>query len=500
MNAKLTISVALLMLISMSGVAQPGSLKADSSKIFVDLFNPEDTLGETIFNALDEFEKFGHFGSVEDGFKSKKYVKGFFNLFELDAKLVDDLTDTILGSQVTLSEYRDLVNKKNYNHYALFLERDSAIATKIVGSNYYELSLRMFKLFSDKAIIGDKYKHGAIYKVSLKFRLDTSVVKFTDVTLEEGKEYQDFILGNYGRHIYSTLLMSNNVESLAKPVPPPYVPTSQPTRSNFFIRAAMQYTDIFSPEAFAGNLDPAYSYSGTEDGRSFGFFYQKAFAKKDIFGLTLGVEYEQNSYQFRHDNAYFVYDSDENGDPLMDLEGTPYNYKHVFLQSHLEDGTLNFVKPEIGLFFNLGQGWFNVQLLGSVGNAFLLESRYDARTTVSYEGEMDGVGTIQEPALGFYNNLEVTSSGTHNEVQSFMFYKGGLGLDFIIEERIGISLLAEYKSSFTYMIRKNSAGKPFLDPDTGAGFGSQFDYLNESRNYQGFSVQAGIKIYLNEKR
>ena len=491
----------LVVLVGGQLVAQGQAINSEKPDITFDLYDPEDTLGNRLFEKLVEYERFGHFGSTQSGSLEKKYMERFKALFDKGVMLPEDLTDTnAVHAKISMDAYTKLAYKRGFFPYVLFIQRENVGGYKIDTSGFYYTTVHMFKLFEDRAIIGQKCVHGAELLVGLRFNRLGDSIMIADMSVPDGGNYTQFILGKYGRHIYSPILVSNNVKTLVQDIPPPYVPKSQPTRSNFFIRAGMQYTDIFSAQPLENNLNQNYAYSSSEEGRSAGFFYQKAFAKKDIFGLTIGVEVEQNTYQLKHENANFIFDSDENGDPLMDLEGTSYDYKHVFLQSHVEDGTLNFVKPEIGLFFNLGQGWFNVQLLGSVGNAFLLESTYDARTTVSYEGEMDGVGTIQEPALGFYDNLEVTSSGTHNEVQSFMFYKGGLGLDFIIEKRLSISLLAEYKSSFTYMIRKNSAGKPFLDPDTGAGFGSQLDQLNESRNYQGVSVQAGIKIYLNEKR
>ena len=481
--------------------AQVQDTGASKPDITFDLYDPEDTLGNKIFEKLVAYERYGHFGSTESGSIEKKYIERFKALFDDGMMLPQDLTDTNqVNAKVSLETYTQMAFRKGYFPYVLFIQKEDVGGFQIDSSGFYYTTVHLFKLFEDRAIIGQKCTHGAELLVGLRFDRTGDSIMITEVTMPDGGNYTQFILGKYGRHIYSPILVSNDVKTLVQELPPPYVPTSQPTRSNFFLRIGMQYTDIFQPEAAPGNLNPDYRYSGSEEGRSVGFSYQKAFAKKDIFGLTVGVEVEQNTYQFTHENGTFVYDSDENGDPLLDLEGTPYDYKHVYLQSHEETGTLNYVKPEIGLFFNLGQGWFNVQLLGTVGNAFLMESSYDATSMVSYEGEIEGIGTIQEPALGFYDEIEVNTTGSFSEVQSFMFYKGGLCIDFIIEERVGISLMAEYKNSFTYMIRKNAAGKPFLDPDTGAGFGSQLDHLNESRNYQGFALQAGIKIYLNEKR
>ena len=505
MSALRVLSLVFL-IVAIQAKAQPVDTDNDTNSVIpditFDIYDPEDTLGNRIFQKLVEYERFGHFGSTESGQVEKKYIENFRTLFDDGVMLPEDMTDTNqVNAKISVDAYTQLAFKKGFFPYVLFIQREDVGGYKLDTSEFYYTTVHLFKLFEDRALIGEKCTHGVELFVGLRFNRTGDSIMITEVTVPESGNHTQFILGKYGRHIYSPILVSNNIKTLIQEVPPPYVPTAQPTRSNIFLRVGMQYTDIFQPEALQGNLDPTYTFSGSEEGRSAGFFYQKAFAKKDVFGLTIGAEVEQNMYSFIHENGYFVYDSDENGDPLTDLEGSQYDNKHVYLHSHEEDGTLTYFKPEVGMFLNLGQGWFNVQLLGSVGNAFLMESTYNANTIVSYEGEIEGIGKIQEPALGFYENLEVNTSGSHSELQSFMFYKGGLGIDFIIEERIGISLLAEYKGSFTYIIRKNSAThKPFLDPDTGAGFSSQLDHLNESREYQGFSVQAGIKIYLNEKR
>ena len=485
-----------------------GSLKAQEIKdsaqndLKFDIFNPEDSLGNKLFSVLVEYERLGHFGSVESHAVEKKYVENYVKLFDSNAKIPEDMSDTNgVKPKISIADYAKMAYRYGYLPYILFIERREVSGVKLDSSEYYYATINLFKLFDERAIIGEKYKHAANFSVGLRFDKKGKDIKIVDVNLLEDGEHFDFILGNYGRHIYSPILVSNNFTSLVKAIPPPYVPTSKPTLSNFFIRAGIQYTDIFYPEAFQNNLDPNYSYSGTESGLSGGFFYQKAFPKKDLFGLLVGVEFEQNTYENKHENAYFVYDSDKNGEPLKDLEGGEYDLKHVYLNSYKESGTLNYLKPEIGLFFNLIRSGVNIQILGSVGNAFLMNADYSSTSNLSYEGEIIGQGNpIQEDALGFYKEKMVESTGEFTQVQSYMFYKGGIGIDFIIANRIGISFLGEYKGSMTYMIRKNSGEQAFLDPDGGAGFGSQLNMLSDSRNYSGFAVHAGIKIFLNEKR
>ncbi len=512
MKYLLTYSWMLLLLVSTGLYAQKTTQKTTKpnakavpvtpDSVMFSLFNPEDSLGRNVFRVLDAYEHFGHFGAVEDGLKNATFLNEFIALFDSNATIQDDFGSTINPQALPIAQYRSLAKQKGFQAYVLIIERsDTTIAREKDKSGNYYAQVRFFKLFNNKAIMGATQKHGAIYTVGLRLNKDGSKVKITHVTLAPGDEFFNFNLGKYGRHIYSSILVSSNLRTLVQEVPPPYQPKPTPTKSNFFVHAGYQITSFLQPEAMRNNLNANYNFSGTEQGRSIGFKYQKAYAPKDRFGLFFGVEYEENMYDFTHADASFVYTQDQNGNPLVDLEGTTYDKKYVDVASYAESGTLKYVKPEVGAFLNLGGKVFNFQLLGSVGNAFKLSSTYEAQSTVSYKGQIEGQGApISEDALGFYTDLKTDFGGDHTEVQNFMFYKAGAGLDIILGKHFGLSFLFEYKSSFTYAMRKNTSELMFLDPDTGAGYISQFNTVNDSRLYNALSLQAGFKFYLNEKR
>ncbi len=314
--------------------AQDSATTQVSPDLTFDIYDPEDTLGNRIFQKLVEYERFGHFGSTETGLLEKKYIESFRALFDEGVMLPEDMTDTNqVNAKITVQAYTDLAYKNGFFPYVLFIQREDIGGYKLDTSEFFYTTVHLFKLFEERAIIGEKCVHGAELLVGLRFDRTGDSIMITEVSVPEGGNHTRFLLGKYGRHIYSPILVTNNVKSLVQEIPPPYTPTSQPTRSNLFMRVGMQYTDIFQPQAYPGNLDPAYSFSGSEEGRSAGFFYQKAFARKDIFGLTVGAEVEQNTYSLRHENGYFQYDSDEKGDPLTDLEGSVYDRKHVYLHA-----------------------------------------------------------------------------------------------------------------------------------------------------------------------
>jgi len=491
------------LLFSLTMVAQSPKDEKVTKSVKFSLFEPEDSIGTLVFRTLDNFEHFGHFGEIESGLKNGNFITKYMALFEPYAMMLDDLSDTIVKKeQVNKSQYEKLARKSGYQPYILFIEKsDSTVAVKQDSASFYTTRIRFFKLFKDKAIIGDTCLHGAIYSVGLKIYEDTALVKITDVRLEENGDHHRFYLGNYGRHIYSPILVSNKLESLIVPFPPRYKPTSQPSKSNIFLHVGYISTNYMQPEAMRNNLNAAYAFSGNESGRSAGIKYQKTYGRRGIFGLFFGVEYEENTYDFTHTNASFIYTEDQDGNQLIDLEGWEYDKKYVDVASYQEEGNITYVKPEVGLLFNLGGKVVNFQILGSVGNAFLMTKTYQANSIVSYQGEIDAIGVpISNEALGFYTDLEKTFEGDLSQAQNYMFYKAGAGIDFIISQRIGLSLLVEYRESFTYAFRKHNTDLMFLNPDTEAGYSSQLNTLSDSRLYNGLSLQAGIKIYLNELR
>lgn len=483
-------------LFAQSSANQPAEIKFN-------LFQPEDSLGFIVLKTLDKFERFGHFGAMENGRKDARFIQNYMNLFEPGAMMPDDLTDTVIQEAlVSKANYEQLAKNHGFFTYVLFIEKqDTTRAVKRDNLPDYYTTLRFFKLFKDKAIMGDTCQHGAIYEVDLRIQADTALVTIENIRLAKNGDHRFFYLGNYGRHIYSPILIASRLESLVVPIPPPYKPTSQPTKSNLFIHAGYVQTSFLQPEALRNNLNTNYAFSGSEWGRSIGLKYQKAFSPKDIFGIFAGLEYEENFYDFKHTDASFVYTEDEFGDALIDLEGSLYDRKYTEMASYDEKGTLTYLKPEVGLFFNLVGKRLNLQLIGSVGNAFLMTHTYEANAMVSYEGEIEDLGVrINQEELGFYSDLEKSFQGNLTEAQSYMFYKAGAGLDILLGQRIGISFLFEYRRSFTYALRKESTQLMFLDPDTGSGFESQFNTLSDSRLYNALSLQMGIKIYLNELR
>ncbi len=496
------IKYAGLFMVVFSTFAQAQSLK-NTETISFQLFNPEDSIGKEVFSQLDKFERFGHFGNVEDRAKNGQYISNYVNLFVKGAKVPDDLSDTIIGKkEITIEEYENLARKAPVFPYVLILEKqDTTKALKVDSSGFYYTTFRFFKLFDKRAIIGKVYKHAAIYSVGFKFRLDTSESYFTEIRKLEGDEFTDFKLGSYGRFIYSEILLSNDLTTLPKPLPPPYVPTSTPTKSNFFLYGGYLLTNFLAPENYKGNSNTNYSGTGQESGYSVGLKYQKGFGQNDLFGIIVGVEYEMNMYDFTQNDMSFEYSEDNDGNSLVDLEGGEYDKKYVDVSTYKENGDLSFIKPEIGLFLNFGKKKVNFQIIGAIGNAFLLQTNYSNRSITSSKGEIFGSGKpISGEHLGFYNQLETNFTGEFTEAQSYMFWKMGAGVDFKFGDRIGFSLSAEYRKSFTYVLRKNTADQAFLDPDKNLGYGSQFNVLSESRNYSAIAIVAGFKIYLNEKR
>ncbi len=481
-------------------VAKPVPLLPDS--MVFGCFNPDDSIGSRVFNVLDAYEKFGHFGDAEDASKNVAFLNEFVSLFDESATLPDDLSDSIIKlPAISIAQYKVLGKQKGHQAYILVIERkDVTVARKKDESGNYYARVKIFKLFNSKAIIGAHQKHGAIYSVGLRINKNANEVKITDIVFTPEDEFFNFKLGNYARHIYSAILVSNKLNSLVIQVPQTNERKTIPSKSNFFIHAGYQQTAFLEPEAMRNNLNTNYAFSGTEQGRSIGIKFQKAMGIKERFGWFIGVEYELNDYDFVHTDARFLYTLDQNGNPLVDREGTPYDKKHVDVASYQETGTLSYLKPEIGMFLNMGGKVLNFQLLGSVGNAFKLSSTYQAQSTVSYLGEIIGKGDpISEDALGFYTDLQTNFGGDHKEVQNFLFYKAGAGLDIIMGKHFGLSLLFEYKGSFNDAITKNTSELMFLDPDTGAGFISQFNTLSDSRLYNALSFQAGIKFYLNRR-
>jgi hypothetical protein len=467
-------------------------------------FNPEDTLGQIVWNLANDYERFGHFGKIEERSARKEYIKQFKTLFAPNTMLPNDLEGfEQLVQQLSIEKYVEKAATKGYQEYTLISERGTFTASRQDSAEDYIGYARVFKVFSDTARLDKEYERGVMYEFEIRINTDSLSGQISNITLLDNKIYSNFMMAGFGYQGNSRMLVSNNLNKLVKYKEPEKPKVPKWTKSGFFLHGGYLFTNYLSPESFRNNLNQSTSFTGEEYGYVAGLQYQKVYGDQGVFGILFGVEMEINYYDFNHNALKFDYFTDCDGNALVDLEGGPYDKREVNVSSYQESGEITYIRPEIGLFLNLGLGRAaNLQLFGTVGNAFVFESKYDATVLVSYTGYQNGIeNPIQDqPNLGFYKDLEVPFSGEHQSLQNFMFYRLGATLDFRLANWLAFSVLAEYRGAMTYAMRFREFNCAFLDPADERTFVTQFDQLSSSRLYNAVGIQAGFKIFIKEKK
>lgn len=495
--------IVCLLTICLIGLAL-NAQRLDSSpfKLTCDPFNPEDSTGQLVWNLLNNYEIYSHFGREGEMRGNKTYASQLKSLFDEHAMVTNDLgTYEQLTQKVTISEYVETGLAKGYQKFLLVAEKKIFEANRSSETEDYIGYVQVFKIFSDTARLKKEYDLGMLYELEIRFWGDSLQAAISNITVVENKVYEKYMLSGYGYHGNSQLLISNNLGRLLTFKEPPKPKEPKQSKSGFYLHAGYLFTDYLNPEAIKGNLNPNTRFSGSEFGYVGGLQYQIGFGDKDLFGILFGVEYELNYYQIDHSDILFEYTLDCDGKPLRDLEGSPYDKKLVEVSSYSENGDITYIRPEVGLFLNLGLAeGFNLQLFGLVGNSFIANKSYKANALVSYTGYLGDFTLSERPELGFYKDLEVEFDNNLQTLQSFMFYRIGATADINLAKWLAFSIMAEYRGSMTYALRFRQFNCAFLDPADSRTFVSQFDYANASRFYNAFGLQAGFKIFIKEKK
>jgi hypothetical protein len=497
----------ILILILFFTFSLPGKAQVENSSsttLTCDPFNPEDTTGQMVWELVNRYEIYSHFAKENEMRGNKSYAEGLKSLFNEQAMVPNDLNPTSLEQllqQVSIKDYASSGLAKGGQKFFLVTEKKLFEASRSTDSEDYIGYVRVFKIFSDTARLKKEYDLGVMYEMEIRLWGDSLQAEISNITLVDNKIYEHYMLSGFGYHGNSDLLITNNISSLLTYKEPPKPKVPKQTKSGFFLHGGYLFTNYLYPENITGNQNPNTSYSGTEYGYVAGLQYQKVYGEKGFFGILFGVEYEIDYYDFEYNNIRLNYTLDCDGNTLKDLEGNLYESKQVDVSSYAEKGEISLIRPEVGLFFNLGLGkGANLQLFGLVGNAFISSKSYDATATVSYTGYANGLELTDRPELGFYNDLQVDFSNDLANLQGFMFYRLGASLDLNLSKWLAFSILGEYRGSMTYALRFREFNCAFLDPNDPRTFVSKFDYTNVSRFYDAFGIQAGFKIYIKEKK
>lgn len=481
--------------------------QADStlSVITANPFNPEDTIGQIVWNLANDYETYGHFGMIDQGSVKQQYIEEFKKLFAPNTMLPNDLEGfEQLVQKVGIDQYAEKANSKGYQAYTLISERGTFTATRQDSAEDYIGYARFFKVFSDTARLDKEYERGVMYEFEIRINADSLTGQISNITLIDNKIYSNFMMSGFGYQGNSRMLVSNNLNKLVSYKEPEKPKVAKWTKSGFFLHGGYLFTNYLSPERFRNNVNQSTSFTGEEYGYVAGLQFQKVYGEKGVFGILFGLEMEINYYDFTHNALRFDYFTDCDGNPLVDLEGGPYDKREASVSSYEESAEITYLRPEIGLFLNLGLGRAaNLQMFGTVGNAFLFDNTYDALATVSYSGIKNDVSEnpiTDRPELGFYKDLEVPFTGEQQALQNFMFYRLGATLDFKLANWLAFSILAEYRGSMTYALRFREFNCAFLDPADERTFVTQMDQLSASRYYDAIGIQAGFKIFIKEKK
>ena len=492
-------TLVLLVFVPRPSVAQL-STRLDS--VVCNPYNPEDTVGEVIWNLLNEYNRFGHFSNTLERTTKTAYKQWMQQMFVPLTMLPNDL----LGSEqfsdiVSIDDYIVLGEKRGYVPYTLIAGKVKFCGVKSPKDTVYTGYVRLFKLFSDTVRLDKEYELGVFYELEIQLNTETLRAWISNVTFLDQRLYTNFLLTSFGYQGNSEILLTNNLDQLVGYKPPPKPKVAVLTKSNYNLRAGYVSSGYLKAENFLMNENPEAFNSSVQSGILGGFQFQKAYGTKGFFGILFGLEYEKQTYEIAHRNISLRYTRDCDGNVLTDLEGGTYERKRADISVIDESGQMTYIRPEVGLFINIPfKPNVTIQVFSALGNAFRLSSTYQAQAIVSYSGTKEDYVIENEPALGFYTDQVVNYSGRHQNAQNFMFYRLGLAFDFQLAPWSALSLQVEYRNALTYALRFRNYPCIYLDPDDMRSFVSQLDALNSSRSYNAVALNLGIKIFLKEKR
>ena len=511
---KVKILFFLLVLLMQPSFAQTDviiSVPKDSLKnIIVNPFDHQDNLGQSIYIFFLSFESTGHFADLGQNYSSAKVVKTYTELFDASAVVPNDLQmkDTLVGKPISIDAYAKLAKKHGYFAHRLIIEKRMINATR-VDSGRYRGVYHYFKLFSDKALLGEAYQHGATYEMVFEFNEDGSDISINSIAQMPNGEFHKFKLGNFGYTSNNNIMATNSLKSLIQEptllqkeeLKPPKDSADYRAQPAFAIYGGYVIPDYLWAANYADNLNPIAGSSTEQSGYDFGARLQLPLGKKGNLNLFLGLGYEQNKYKVNYNDLQFIYTTDCFGKPLEDIEGNPYDEKWVDVSTLYESGELSFLKPEVGLLYkiNLGEK-IQLNLMGALGYSYLSKSHFEMDATVSYRGRIKGLGNpISSEDLGFYTDYSKTNFGEITNISSFAYYKFGGSLDFRLGKQNYLSLGFEWRTGLTPVFTTGSSFWPFLDPAVNDTFLSSFTNVPEERTYQSMAILLSYKFQLKKK-
>ena len=483
----------------------------DSVKtLSVDPFDHQDGLGQSIYIFFLNFEKTGHFADQGHTHTNQKILAKHIALFDSAAFVPNDLNmkDTVVGPAVSIHEYGKLAKKNGFFPYRLILEKRVINATE-VDSGRYQGYYRYFKLFSQKAVLGEAYNHGATYKIVFEFNKDGSDIRINNITQEPNGEYRNFRLGNFGYTSDFNLMATYNLKNLKQEptlaqieqLKPPKDSADYRAQPAFALQGSYVLPSYLWAANYAGNLNATAGASTKQSGWGAGLRLQLPMGQKGNFNLTFGLEYEVNNYEVQYNDLQFIYKTDCFGKPLKDLEDSSYDEKWVDVSSNFEKGSFSFIKPEIGLLYKIKMGKkLELDLLAAAGFSYLTSSEFTSETTVSYRGKKYGFGDpISQDELGFYTDYKKNSSGEISNASSFYYYKFGGSLDFALSQTSTLSFGFEMRNGLSPIFETGYEFWPFLDPELNDTFLSSFTNVQESVTYQSMAFVFSYKFQFKKK-
>ena len=494
------------------GFAQTNEVEQKDSvqNIEVDPFNHQSKLGQSIYVFFLDFERTGHFADGPGEYTSTKLTNKYIALFAEHAKVPNDINmkDTAVGKPISVNEYARHAKKHGYFHYRLILEKKIINAT-LVDSGRYKGTYRFFKLYSEKAVLGEAYQHGASFEMVFEFNVDGSDIRISGITQVAGGEYRKFRLGNFGYTSDFNLMASNNLKTLIKEPTALQIESLKPPKDSADYRAQPALVlfggyvlpDYLTPSVYKENLNDNAPNSSKQTGYSIGARLELPLGKKGNLNLFFGLEYEKNKYEVKYNDLAFIYKTDVLGKPLEDLEGNPYDEKWVDVSKYFESGSLAFIKPEIGLVYKIKLGKkIRLNLLGGVGYSYLTKSDFKLDATVSYRGKIYGLGNpISSEELGFYTDYLKNNFGEITNATSFYYYKYGGSLDFRLSKHSFLSFGFEMRTGLSSVLSAGEEFYPFLDPAINDTFLSNYTNVPESRTYQSMMFNMSLKFEIRKK-
>lgn len=473
--------------------------------IVFDPYNPEDSLGIYFLKMVIDFEKFGHLAKQENQAISQDLLKKYIALFNANATLPNELGKNKSFEDNTLAQFQNAATGLEYQPYLLFVQKGVLTANLQEGTNEYVGKFDFFKLYADKASFMANYESGVFYTLTYRYKVEGYVVQIDKVEVQENGVKNNFALGGFGYMGTSAVLICNNLNALVKPLvvdlgPQPRKKEKVLNKSNITLQAGVFVPMFLQTELIASNLNFQSSRSDASNGQTAGIQLQKVFGKKGMFGMSLGVAYQQLKFNNTYNDQTFVYTSGPDNSELEDLEGNIYDVRFVQISSFEDNGSLTYIRPEFGLLLNFPLSksvW--LQLNGAFGQQFMQSNTYNTNTIVSYQGQINGQGgPISQDELGFYTNYKKEATGNLSTAQSFTDMRFGASLDVMLGQRVALMFQANYHQSLTYAFREQKFGFPFFDPAVDSDFQSKMNYLDASRNFKAVSFQFGVRFYFKQ--